>query len=185
MCPRVCPWWLGWMLDNPLRSLIHPPRRLLAPHVSRGMTVLDVGSGTGFFTRALARLVGANGKVYAVDLQAEMLERLNRRAQQAGLAERIVPSRTDGLTDLTTRMDFVLAFWMMHEVSEPRRLLQQIFDVLKPGGHFMLIEPKAEVSKAYFQEFLVLAESVGLRELRPLWVALSRAAVFERPENGA
>ena len=89
MSHRVCPWWLGYFLVSPLRRLWQSPRRILSPHVSAGMTVIEPGCGMGFFTLELARLVGPRGKVIAIDLQSRMLAGLRRRAARAGLAERI------------------------------------------------------------------------------------------------
>ena len=55
MAHRVCPWWLGYLLASPLRRLMANPRKLLAPYVHEGMTVLEPGPGMGFFTLELAR----------------------------------------------------------------------------------------------------------------------------------
>jgi SAM-dependent methyltransferase len=82
---RVCPWWLCYSFDNPLRRLVHDPERILNPHVNPGMTAVDIGCGMGCFTLGLAKLVGPGGKVIAVDLQEEMLAALGRRARKAGL----------------------------------------------------------------------------------------------------
>ena len=58
MAPRVCPWWIGWLLASPVRKLMQDPARILAPWVRDGMTVLEPGPGMGFFTLELARRVG-------------------------------------------------------------------------------------------------------------------------------
>ena len=84
MRPHVCPWWGGYFIDNRLRHLLHRPERILAPYVKAGMTVMDVGCGMGFFAIPAARLVGAEGRVIAVDLQQQMLDVLMRRAAKAG-----------------------------------------------------------------------------------------------------
>jgi SAM-dependent methyltransferase len=89
----VCPWWLCYSFDNPLRRFIHDPERLLAPYVKPGMTVVDVGCGMGYFTIPLARIAGPGGKVIAVDLQQRMLDALVRRAEKAAVADRIDPHR--------------------------------------------------------------------------------------------
>ena len=76
-----CPWWFACTFDNPLRGLIHRPSEILGGLVRRGDTVVDVGSGLGFFTIALAEMVGPEGRVISVDLQEDMLKRSRRRAE--------------------------------------------------------------------------------------------------------
>lgn len=66
---RVCPWWLAYTFDHALRRLIHRPEVILAGLVRPGQTVLDLGCGMGFFSLAMARLVGEQGRVICVDLQ--------------------------------------------------------------------------------------------------------------------
>lgn len=75
----VCPWWVGYFLASPLRRLIQDPGLVLYPHVHAGMTVLEPGPGMGFFTLELARLVGAAGRVLAVDVEPRMIRGLQRR----------------------------------------------------------------------------------------------------------
>src|SRR3974390_1424570 len=85
---RVCPWWLGYWLLNPLRKMGQNPLEILAPYVREGMTVLEPGPGMGFFTVALAGLVGPNGRVAAVDVQPKMIEKLKQRLAKAGVEGR-------------------------------------------------------------------------------------------------
>jgi predicted methyltransferase len=68
--PReVFPWWAGYLLLFPARRLLQDPRKILAPYVSEGMTVLEPGPAMGFFTLELARLVGPAGRVIADEIR--------------------------------------------------------------------------------------------------------------------
>jgi len=100
MAHRVCPWWLGYCLVCPLRRRAQDPAAILAPYIHEGMTVLEPGSGMGFFTLELARQVGTSGRVIAVDIQPKMLDRLKRRAAKIGLQgrleARVASPRLDG-----------------------------------------------------------------------------------------
>ena len=71
MANHVCPWWVGYLLLLPLRRLRQSPRKWLGRFVTEGMVVLEPGPGMGFFTLDLARMVGASGRVVAVDVQKE------------------------------------------------------------------------------------------------------------------
>ena len=65
---HVCTWWHAYSFDNPLRKLIHKPKRILGAYVKDGMTVMDVGCGMGHFSIGMANLVGEQGKVIASNL---------------------------------------------------------------------------------------------------------------------
>ena len=92
---RVCPWWMAYTFDNPIRKFFHQPRKMLDAFVKEGMTVMDVGCGMGFFSIGMAKMVGDSGKVIAVDLQQKMLDIMLKRARRAGVAERIFPHRCE------------------------------------------------------------------------------------------
>jgi ubiquinone/menaquinone biosynthesis C-methylase UbiE len=178
---RVCPWWLCHSFDNPLRRLIHNPERMLKDHVRAGMTVVDVGCGMGYFTLGMARLAGPGGKVIAVDLQQEMLSALDRRAQKGGLSGRIVlhRCRPDRL-GVEEQADFVLCFWMAHEVPDKPRFFGEIFSLLKPDGRLLLVEPRIHVSRSGFDQTLQTCLEAGFRELDKPGIALSRAVLMEK-----
>jgi SAM-dependent methyltransferase len=92
MAMRVCPWWMGYLLANPVRRLWHKPEVILAPWIKAEMVVLDMGCGMGFFSVPMARMVGPGGRVISVDLQPKMLAGLMRRAERAKVAKRITPT---------------------------------------------------------------------------------------------
>jgi SAM-dependent methyltransferase len=167
MAPRVCPWWLGWLLVSPLRRIVHDPAALLAPFVREGMTVLEPGPGMGFFTLEAARRVGPRGRVVAVDLQPRMLAGLRRRAARAGLAERIEARESNGdvlgIADLAGKVDLALALWMVHEVPDAGRFFGEVRAALAPGGRVLVVEPRGHVTEVAFGESLAAAARAGLR----------------------
>ncbi len=181
MSDRTCPWWLGLTIDNPLRRLINNPDTILPPYVGSGMSVADIGCGRGMFSLAMAKLVGSEGRVYSADLQPEMLAALRKRAEQAGVADRIqlVHAEQDSIR-ITDPVDFVLAFWMVHEVKDQKRFFGQVAAVLKHGGRFLIIEPKMHVSSEQFRDTLELAQNTGYTILDRPSIRISRAALLQR-----
>ncbi|MEW6348752.1 MAG: methyltransferase domain-containing protein [Thermodesulfobacteriota bacterium] len=184
MAEHVCPWWLGYLLSSPLRRLWHNPEKTLGPHVREGMTVLDIGPGMGFFSIPAARMVGARGRVIAVDLQEKMLQGLARRANQAGVAERIelrvCSPKSLGVNE---PVDVCLAFNVVHEVPDPQHLLAEIRALLRPTGRLLLSEPGHHVSEADFRRTLELASEAGLRVIGDLGLRSRMTAVCE-PASG-
>jgi ubiquinone/menaquinone biosynthesis C-methylase UbiE len=181
MAPHVCPWWGGYFIDNRLRRWLHNPQRILAPYVRPGMQVLDFGCGMGLFSIAMARLVGPNGRVFAVDLQQQMLEVLEKRAVKAGVADRIRPHRCEADSmELDQPVDFVLAFYAAHEVPDLRRLLREVAGLLRPECHLLLVEPVGHVTSKRFQRMLEVAQEQHLAVDHHPRVRLSHTAVLTR-----
>jgi|SRR5579884_344259 len=152
MSKRVCPWWLGYFLASPVRRWISDdPRKLLAPYVREGMTVLEPGPGMGFFTVPLAELVGASGRVIAVDLQPRMIAGLKRRVAKAGLAgrveSRVVAADSLSVSDLAGKVDFILAFALVHEMPSSSRFFQEVGAAAKSGAKLLLAEPAGHVKE--------------------------------------
>jgi len=176
----ICPWWLAYTFDNPLRRLFHKPQVILGDYVTPGMTVMDLGCGMGYFSVGMAEMVGDTGTVLAVDLQQKMLATVMKRARRAGLAGRIVPclGRADNIA--TGRpLDFILAFWMVHEVPAQQRLFQGLKQLLAPAGKILIAEPKMHVSAAGLNKSLDTAQSCGLRCIARPGIRFSRTALLE------
>lgn len=181
---RVCPWWLGYWLISPLRSLLFDDRKLLAPYVREGMLVVEPGPGMGFFTIELARLVGPRGRVIAVDIQPKMLQVLKRRAAKAGILERVDARLAEpgsmGLTALAGTVDFVLAFAVVHELPNGDSFFREASEILKPGAELLLVEPRGHVSAQEFDAELTAARQAGLNPVAHPFVRRSLAALLRK-----
>jgi ubiquinone/menaquinone biosynthesis C-methylase UbiE len=181
MAEYVCPWWLGYLIDNRLRRWIHNPEKILGAFVKPGMTVMDLGCGMGLFSIAMAKMVGDGGHVFAVDLQQKMLDAMKRRAKKAGVTHRIKAHRCEGDDlRLDIKADFALAFAMVHEVPDTKRLLGQIYTCLKPGGRLLVAEPRLHVPAGKYQKMLEIANDVGFQQSEGPRVRRCRSVVLER-----
>ena len=170
------------MLANPLRRLLYTAKSILEPYVSKGMTVLEPGPGMGFFTLEAARLVGPKGRVVAVDIQSKMIEVLRRRAQRAGLLDRLdtrlIKDNGLGIKDLKGKVDFVLAFAMVHEVPDADKFFLETATALKPGGRMLFAEPSGHVSEEHFARLIAQAQEAGLRRESLPVIRWSRSALL-------
>ncbi len=180
----VCPWWVGYLLITPLRRWLSNPATMLQPFVRSGMTVFEPGPGMGFFTIHLARLVGPDGRVVASDLQPKMLAGLRRRATRAGLTDRLdlrlASPDSLAIGDLTARVDFVLAFAMVHEVPDQKRFFAEILGALRPGGTVLLAEPRGHVSRSAFEDTVRTAGAAGFETRKGPPIRRSHSAILTK-----
>ena len=182
---RVCPFWIGYLLASPLRRFFYKPEVLLGPYIKSGITVLDIGCAMGFFSLPAAKLTGDRGKVICVDLQQRMLLRLRRRAERAGLMEQIElrEATPDSLTidDLQQKVDFALAFAVVHELPNPGKSFAEIFQALKPNSFLLFAEPSGHIPENDFQHSVSLAERNGFAVKSRLTISRSHAVLLKRP----
>jgi ubiquinone/menaquinone biosynthesis C-methylase UbiE len=161
---KVCPWWLGYALLIPVRKFNHDPGKILKPYVKPGMNVMDYGCAMGFFSIPLAKMTGETGVVYCVDIQEKMLEKLQKRAVKHGVSDIIRPLRVGGNYNpevLREKIDLALLFFVAHEVPDQFRLFNDLFNMLKPGGKVIFIEPQGHVSSLDYETSLVHARKAG------------------------
>ncbi len=181
---RVCPVWMAYTFDNPLRKLIHNPKKMFKEYVKEEMTVTDIGCGLGFFSIGLARMVGKKGKVYSVNLQKGMLDRLMKRAGKANVADIIKTHQCSAdKIGIENKLDFALAFWMIHETPNPEICLKQIYDLLKPDGILFLSEPKHHISKKYFEKMVNSVQKIGFQIISKPKIIMSRTVVLSKEQK--
>jgi ubiquinone/menaquinone biosynthesis C-methylase UbiE len=175
----VCPWWICWVFDNQIRGLLQNPRNIVSPYIKPGDTVIDVGPGMGFFTIPMAEIVGENGRVIAVDIQKKMLDHLMQRVENKGFSGKVsFHLSTPGNETPDVSADFILAFWMVHEVPDKEKFLYGLKNRLKQGGLMLIVEPKMHVTKESFEQTVGIAEKIGFKIKERPDVSLSRAVLL-------
>jgi ubiquinone/menaquinone biosynthesis C-methylase UbiE len=122
-----------------------PEAALDAIGIEKGMNVADIGAGTGYFSIRIARRVGPTGKVYANDIQSEMLDRLREKSDHEGITniETVLGSEADPKLP-AGKMDLVILVDVYHEFSQPQAMLHKIRASLKPDGRLILLEYRKE-----------------------------------------
>jgi ubiquinone/menaquinone biosynthesis C-methylase UbiE len=179
-----CPAWLGWMveLDNPFtktnRAAVIVERLDLRP----GMAVLDAGCGPGRVAIPLARQVGQQGEVVAMDMQAGMLQRAREKARAADLTNiRFLEAGLgEGKLD-RDRFDRSLLVTVLGEIPDREAALREILDALKPGGMLSVTEI---IFDPHFQSRATvtrLARSAGFREKAFYGNRIAYTLNFEKP----
>lgn len=161
---RVCPVELSGPLDNRFRKWFQHPRKILSNYLKEGMTVLDIGCGPGFFTIEMARMVGESGRVIAADLQKEMLWKLENKIERTPLEDRIVLHQcASNRIGIEEKVDFALAFYMVHEIPDQDAFFKELATILKPDGKVLIAEPPFHVTRKAFIEMIKTACGTGFK----------------------
>jgi ubiquinone/menaquinone biosynthesis C-methylase UbiE len=176
----------SWLDRNERESEEHPDQALDALNLKRGMVVADVGAGTGYMSLKMAKLVGPSGKVYAEDIQPEMLRMLRQNAANAHVSnvETVLGSETDPKLP-AGQLDLILLVDVYHEFSQPQKMVRQLRDALKPDGRLVLLEYRKEdpnvpirpEHKMSVQEVRTELEAEGLK-LQPVIEILPRQHIL-------
>jgi ubiquinone/menaquinone biosynthesis C-methylase UbiE len=162
-------------LERPEREEEEKPSRLLESLKLRpGDTVADIGAGSGYLTVRLARTVGQTGRVYAVDIQPEMLDLLRAKsaAQQITNVVPVLGSLTNSNLP-NDAVDLALLVDVYHEFSHPYEMMQSICKALKPNGRVAFVEYRAEDPQVPIKPVHKMSEAQVKKEMQPLplrWV---------------
>ena len=141
---------------------------LKALHLKPGQTVCDFGCGNGFYTVRMAKRVGDQGTVYAIDIQPEMLHMLDRRAKAVGLKniKPLLGNRVDPALP-AAQLDLVLLVDVYHELSNPEEILHAIRSSLKPDGRLVLAEFRLEDPNVPIKLLHKMSKEQILKEILP------------------
>ncbi len=178
---RVRPVERAGSLDSRMRRWIQNPRKILGPYIEERMTVLDAGCGPGFFTIDMAQMVGKSGRVIASDLQEGMLQKLSEKIQGTELEERFTLHKSEeDRIGVSEPVDFVLLFYMVHEVPNIEGLFGELVTILKPNGKVLVVEPPFHVSQKTFDDTVQKARKAGLQAVEGPKVFLSKTAILKK-----
>lgn len=163
-----CPVWLSWLveLDNPFTKTNRAAKIIEHLDLQSGMAVLDAGCGPGRLAIPVARQVGNQGKVVALDLQAGMLERAKQKAAQANLTniQFVLAGLGEGKLECN-QFDRALLVTVLGEITDRKAALKEIFDALKPGGILSVTEILFDPHYQSRNTVTRLANAVGFREI--------------------
>ncbi|MBI2618945.1 MAG: methyltransferase domain-containing protein [Ignavibacteriales bacterium] len=133
-------------LENPDRYQFLPPAKTLVTlGLKRGMTMADIGAGTGFFARAASEIVGSQGRVYAVDMSAEMLDQLKQRGLPPNVTPVLSKEYTIPLEDHS--VDFSFLAFVVHETERTSHFLEEVKRITRKGGRVAIVEWKKQVEE--------------------------------------
>ena len=178
---HLCPAWGAIGLDNLFRKWTQNPQKILKPYIKAGMTVLDVGCGPGFFSVEIAKMLHGAGKVIAADVQEAMLDKIRKKIEGTDFEQTVHLHKSDFESiGIVEKVDFVLAFWMVHEVRNQKRFLNELTDMLSHNGMIFIVEPKLHVSKTKFDAVVELIKESGFSIAGRPNVFFSRAIVLEK-----
>lgn len=181
---KVCPVEIAGSLDNRIRKWLQKPQKMLQPFISEGMSVLDFGCGPGFFTIEMAKILFKNGKVFAADLQDGMLKIVNKKIKGTVLENTIVLHKCEkDKIGLQEKVDFIWAFYVIHEVPNHDRLFAELSSMLKHNGKLLIIEPKFHVSKKDFETMVDKLKKVDMQLIDTPKVTFSRAILLQKNNN--
>jgi len=131
------------LIDNPIRRRFIQPPEVVAERMDLkpGMIVVEIGPGKGSYTIAIAERVLPNGKVYAVDIQKSVVERLRKRIEREGV-DNVYPRIDDAyaLSFEDSSVDRVLSIAALPEIPDPVKALREFHRILKPDGLLCLSE---------------------------------------------
>ena len=139
----------SWLERDDREDEERPEIVLAAMNLRDGDVVADIGAGTGYFARRMARAVGPGGKVYAEEIQPGMLKELRRMAAEEGITNIVTVRGTETDPKLPKgQMDWILLVDVYHEFQKPKAMLEKIRASLKPNGRVALVEYRAEDESA-------------------------------------
>lgn len=178
---RICPVERAGSLDNKIRRWVQNPKKILGPFIKEGMTVLDLGCGPGYFSIDMAYMVGESGCIIASDLQEGMLQKVRDKIEGTEIQERInLHQCGEHKIGVSDPVDFILAFYMLHEVPQKEELFHELGAILKPTGQMLIVEPPFHVSKSAFEKTVKKALSAGFSFVEAPKVFFSRTAVLKK-----
>ena len=162
-----CPSWLSWMveLDNPFTKTNRANVIIGYLGLEPGMKVLDAGCGPGRLTIPVAQKIGPQGEVVAVDIQLEMLQRVEEKAQAANLHNiRFLHAKLGDNKLGQNQYDRALLVTVLGEIPDREAALKEIFDALNPGGILSITEVIFDPHFQRIATVLQLAKAVGFEQ---------------------
>jgi len=168
------------LLDSKFRKFFHNPNKILKPYINKNMTVLDIGCGPGVFSIEIAKLMDGTGKVISVDMQDGMLEMIKHKIKGTAIEKNIVLHKCNqDSININEAVDFVLMFYMVHEVPNKENFFNEILPKINKNGLLMVVEPGL-ISKNEFNGMVNCIKKYGFEEENKLKIIFSKGIVLKK-----
>ena len=156
-------------LERPAREQEEKPRAVMELlDLKAGEVAADIGAGSGYYTRRMAQAVGKTGRVYAVDIQPEMLQILTNKLTAEGITNVITALGTEQDPKLPVgQIDVALMVDVYHEFSYPFEMVEAMCRALKPGGRLVFVEYRGESKQVPIKEHHKMTEAQVRKEMEP------------------
>jgi len=181
-----CPTWLSWLveLDNPLARTNRASFIVDHIELQAGMTVLDAGCGPGRLTLPVARAVGVEGRVLAVDVQQGMLDKTLHKVTQEGLenVDFLLARLGEGMLP-SANFDRALLVAVLGEIPARQQAVSEIYSALKPGGLLAVAELIFDPHYQSRKSVIGICTKVGFREKRFFGNRLAYLLLLEKPAD--
>ncbi len=158
----------GWLERKERIKEEDPDKLIKALGIKEGMTVADVGAGSGYHSFLIAPLVGAKGKVIASDIQQEMLDLITKKAKANKVTnvETVKGTTTDPKLP-AGKVDLILMVDVYHEFEHPFEMVEKMVDALAPGGRLVFVEFRLEDDKVPIKLVHKMSERQVVKEMVP------------------
>jgi len=171
---------MAGILDSKVRRFFFNPKKILKPYIRKNIVALDFGCGPGVFSIEIAELLEGTGKVISVDMQEGMLNIIKRKIEGKPIEKSIVLHRsTQEKVNITEYLDFVLMFYVVHEVPSKENLFDELLPLVNKDGLLMIVEPKL-VSKKEFEKMIDKIMGYGFEKYDKPKITLSRGIVLRK-----
>ena len=186
----ACPASLTWLLENPYMNAVAGAEIIIQRlHLDSGMNVLDVGSGPGRLSLSIAKYIGSNGEIVALDIQPKMLEKLKLRAREEGIKNiRLIEAGAgEGKTE-NDYFDRALIVTVLGEIPDKHRALVEIYQALKQGGILSVTEVIPDPHYTCIKKVRALCRDAGFIETEEFGSWFAFTVNFMKPlsaEQGA
>ncbi|MEZ5044496.1 MAG: class I SAM-dependent methyltransferase [Saprospiraceae bacterium] len=157
------------------------PEREREENVSRAMqhmklkgdeSIADIGAGSGYYTFRMAERV-PDGKVFAVDIQSEMLDLMRRKIKREHIGNvELIKGQETSPNLAENSVDMVLMVDVYHELSYPKEMMQQVVKALKPGGRFILLEYRMEDPAVPIKQLHKMSVAQAVKEMKAVELQL-------------
>ncbi len=167
-------WGIDW-LERPERQFEENSALLLKNlNLKSGMQIADIGAGSGYYTSLIAKRIG-NGKVYAVDVEPQMILFLNERIKEEKLSNVVTVLGSETSVRLpASSLDMMLLVDVYHEFSFPYEMGQSMYNALKPEGRLVLVEFRSEDETVPIKTIHKMSEAQSVKELKAVGFRLEK-----------